>query len=158
MSTWICRDDQGPELRFEAETAREAAQEYVDEGDYGQDRATETTWVDVRCTPVRSDGEPEYDETEIVSVAIHPVEPACVDGHEHEWCAPHEVVGGVVENPGVWGHGGGVICKRVCRHCGTYIITDTWPSHPRVGRQDLESVRYEAADDESLAWIARAAM
>ena len=150
MTTWICRDDQGPEVLIEASSADEAAQEYVDQGDYGQDRAAETTWVDVRCTPARGAAE---DVPVTVTVTLDPVPPACTVGHVHDWCAPYEVVGGIAENPGVWGHGGGVVCRRVCRHCGAYKVTDTSPQHPAAEVLGLVSTRYEDADEESLAWL-----
>ena len=145
---WVCCDDQGPALAIEADSAAEAAQEYVDQGDYGP--VTTTTRVNVRCTPtlceVGIDGEPAYmtGDAEYVTIVIQPVPPACTDGHdEHDWCAPYEVVGGLRENPGVWGHGGGVICREVCQRCGVYRVTDT----------DAQEVSYEPPDEESLAWV-----
>ena len=155
MTTWICRDDQGPEVLIEADRAAEAAQEYVDQGDYGQASATETTWVPVRCTPSWRGARFE-NETEYVTIAIHPVEPACADGHEHDWCAPHELLGGIPEAPGAWGHGGGVVSRDVCRHCGVYRVTDT-DAQDAAGAQGLVAVSYEDADEESLAWVASAA-
>jgi len=75
------------------------------------------------------------------------------DDGEHDWCSPHEVVGGIAENPGVWGNGGGVIITEVCRHCGTYRTTDTWATG-HDGRPTT-TVTYHEADDASLAWIAQ---
>ncbi|OFV82365.1 MAG: hypothetical protein A2Y78_08455 [Acidobacteria bacterium RBG_13_68_16] len=86
---------------------------------------------------------------------IEPDEPECADGHEHDWQAPHEVLGGLEENPGVWGNGGGVIIKRVCAHCGTYKVTNTWATDPRNGTIVKGNVvSYEDADEDSLAWVA----
>ena len=47
------------------------------------------------------------------------------DGHSHTWKAPHRLVGGLEENPGVWS-GGGVrfTFVKVCR-CGAWRRTDT---------------------------------
>lgn len=73
------------------------------------------------------------------------------DDGEHEWCSPFAVVGGIKENPGVQGHGGGVIITEVCRHCGTYRTTDTWATG-HDGRPTT-TVTYREADDASLAWI-----
>lgn len=87
------------------------------------------------------------------TVAIDPDEPKCKRGHEHEWCAPLEVVGGIPENPGVWGHGGGVLIHEVCRHCGWYRTTDTWATRPDNGAQGLRSVEYAEPDDDSMEWI-----
>lgn len=63
------------------------------------------------------------EESETVS---GPVIPACTSKSGHEWTSPHEVVGGLKENPGVFGHGGGVVIREVCAHCGRQRRTDTW--------------------------------
>lgn len=89
-------------------------------------------------------------------ITIQPDAPECADGHEHSWAAPFSVLGGIEDNPGVWGHGGGVILRRVCRHCGTYKVVDTWATNPSNGTP-MESVTYEDADDDSLAWVLRLA-
>jgi hypothetical protein len=64
--------------------------------------------------------------------------------HDHDWQSPHALVGGLKENPGVRGHGGGVVIHEVCVHCGTLRVTDTWAQNPSTGEEGLESVRYEA--------------
>jgi hypothetical protein len=64
------------------------------------------------------------------------------------------VVGGHRDNPGVFGHDGGVIIREVCRHCAAYRVTDTWAQNPATGEQGLESVTYEEADEDSRAWAA----
>jgi hypothetical protein len=89
-----------------------------------------------------------------VTVPVHPEEPDCPGGG-HEWRAPVEVVGGLKENPGVWTHGAGVVYREVCRHCGTYRVTDTWAQDPETGEQGLEAVEYLPADELSLAWVRR---
>jgi hypothetical protein len=53
------------------------------------------------------------------------------------------------------GHGGGVIIREVCAHCGKYRVTDTWAQRMDTGAQGLEAVEYREADDASLAWIER---
>jgi hypothetical protein len=80
-----------------------------------------------------------------VTVAVQPPEPDCADDRGHRWHAPHELVGGLEENPGVWGHGGGVISKDVCRFCGVVRTVDTWAQDPETGEQGLESYSYEVA-------------
>src|SRR5690606_1602198 len=77
-------------------------------------------------------------------------EPECADDQDHDWQSPHEVLGGLEENPGVQGHGGGVIIREVCAHCGKYKITDTWANHG--GQQGFTSVKYEDADERSREW------
>ena len=63
---------------------------------------------------------------DIIEFWINPPEPDCEEGQEHEWEAPWELLGGLKENPGVWGHGGGVINYEVCLKCGCRRCTDTW--------------------------------
>jgi hypothetical protein len=135
--------------------SKAAAQEYVDRGYYGE--INKTTWVNVRTwRELRYvvDGKTqkfEYDE-KTHTIAIHPDEPYCTES-DHDWHSPHKVVGGIKSNPGVQGHGGGVLITEVCVHCGCYRVMDTWAQNPETGEQGLESVEYLDADDQSLAWI-----
>lgn len=77
----------------------------------------------------------EYEALETVE------EPSCEFG-EHEWESPYELLGGLKENPGVQGNGGGVIIKEVCR-CGCTKVTDTWGSHPLYpAKQGYKVVSY----------------
>ena len=203
MAVYLC-DDGNAELRIEADSPEEAAQEYVDGGDWGE--ITETiyirVWVETapttvyrivytadtegdwcqqcgddyetreaaqaainadptaqpdeygnRCYPEIVEEETEPDDRDSHRIAIEPEEPECEEG-EHEWVSPLSVVGGIAENPGCWGHGGGVIYTEVCLHCGAYRETDTWAQDRETGEQGLRSVTYRDADDESLAWVA----
>lgn len=117
----------------------------VDRDSYGE--AEGTIWIDVR---VRCDDTGEEDSD---TVTLYEDAPDCVDGHEHDWQSPFEVLGGDRANPGVWGHGGGVIIREVCQRCGAYAETDTWAQRRDTGEQGLTSVRYEPADEASLAWV-----
>jgi len=81
-----------------------------------------------------------------VEVGPEPEVPPCTDGREHDWCAPYEVVGGIRENPGVWGIGAGVVLRRVCRHCGRYRVTESQPGCS-------EKVEYKEPDERSRAWV-----
>lgn len=150
-------DDGNADVEYpDAESADEAAQEYVSGGDWGG--RSETSWVQVytwrTAITLDEDGDPvtltldKKDHT----VEIEAEEPECV-ANEHDWQSPIEVVGGIKENPGVHGHGGGVIITEVCAHCGMYRVTDTWAQNPSTGEQGLTSVRYEDADDASMEWI-----
>jgi hypothetical protein len=149
MNTYICNDTD-TEIEIQATSPTEAAQQYVDGGDWGS--SDETRWVNVRVVPVDENGEQLEEEGETITITIDPTEPACSED-EHDWQSPHEVVGGLEENPGVWGHGGGATITEVCPHCGAYRITDTWAQNPETGEQGLESVEYREADDASLAWV-----
>lgn len=143
---WSLRED-GHEFRTLVGTRAEAVAEAegCDDGDYGE--VTETIWTDIHAVCEESD------EHESVTVEIEPDAPRCEAGHDHDWQAPYEVLGGLAENPGVQGHGGGVLIREVCAHCGAYRITDTWAQRMDTGEQGLTSVAYEPADETSQAWV-----
>jgi hypothetical protein len=152
----IVADNGDGEMETCSDTLRAAAQEYVDGGDWG-DGDGSTTWVHVHAWTryVLGDLTLNDDDREDFAIAIDPTPPACPEG-DHEWESPHEVVGGCESNPGVSGHGGGVICREVCHHCGALKITDTWAQCPETGEQGLTSVHYErgGSHDYSDAWEA----
>ena len=145
MTTYLC-DDGNAEVRIVATSRAAAAQEYVDGGDWGE--ITETGWITVRVWLASGRG-----ERTAHTVAIQPAEPDCAGADAHDWQSPHEVVGGCEENPGVRGHGGGVIIREVCASCGCYRETDTWAQNRETGEQGLRSVEYRSADESSLAWV-----
>jgi hypothetical protein len=93
-------------------------------------------------------------ESESHTIKIPPTEPDCCAG-SHDWASPLSVVGGIKENPGVYGNGGGVVITEVCRHCGRYQITDTWAQNPENGEQGLTSVEFRDSDESSEAWLTR---
>ena len=146
---WTCTDGHAA-IEIEAETAEEAAQKYVDGGDW--EPSAETWWIDIRCTPMTNDGEEIDDEAETITVEIEPEEPEC-SAADHDWCSPFEVVGGIESNPGVWGHGGGVKITEVCRHCGAYRVTDTWAQRQDTGEQGFRSTEYHEPDSDSIVWL-----
>lgn len=96
---------------------------------------------------------PDTGEEHGQHTTVEPPEPECAGGHTHDWQSPHEVVGGLTGNPGVYGHGGGVIITEVCPHCGTYRVTDTWAEGPYPGQQGWESTSYREADERSREWV-----
>ena len=96
-----------------------------------------TAWADARVLDLLTG------RRETTTVQIDPPVPACADGgREHDWAAPHRLVGGCKENPGVWAHGGGVVMHDVCLRCGCLRVTDTWARRPDTGQEGLRSVRY----------------
>lgn len=156
LDTWHA-DDGNAAIECGATSGCEAAQEYVDGGSWGDDG--ETSWVTVYVWRVAlrlDDGEirEERVDEDRHKIAIETTEPECVES-EHDWRSPYSVLGGLRENPGVRGHGGGVFITQVCRHCGRYLITDTWAQDMTDGVQGLTSTRYEDADDDSQQWVAR---
>jgi hypothetical protein len=146
LTTYLC-DDGDAAVEIQASSPEAAAQEYVGDGDYTADGST--IWIKVWVYP-----EGDEDARDSYKVRVDPPTPAC-SGQEHAWCSPHEILGGLRENPGVQGHGGGVVIREVCSHCGIYRITDTWAQDRTDGQQGLDSVEYEDADDTSLEWIER---
>lgn len=144
-------DDGNALIEIEADSAREAAQEYVDGGDWGEGAGT--VCVDVHVTPLDEDGSEIEDEGEWITVTIEPEEPDCLDGEDHDWQSPLTLLGGLEENPGVWGSDhGGLHITEVCARCGIYRVTDTGATN-RSNGQRMTSVTFRDADKESLAWL-----
>lgn len=127
--TWRCSDADvaGTELDIEADSAREAAREYVDSGDF--EPRERTCWIRVRVESA--------DDSDLVKVAIHPIEPSCEAGHAHAWLDGEPS-----------GSGGGLLYIDVCRRCGVKKSTDTWASDPADGQQGLTQVAYLPADED----------
>ena len=140
-----CVADEGGDWPFPgARTAEEAAQQYVCGADWIEP-TMRTQWANVAVfrPAIDENGNVCRVDDQIVKVTIHPDEPPCVDDGDHDWRAPHEIVGGCQSNPGVWASGGGVVIIEVCVRCGCARITDTWSQDPWDGTQGLESVQYQ---------------
>ena len=153
-------DDGNAEIHIpDADSGEDAARQYVEGGDWG-DRS-ETVWIDVwawrRGFALDEDGRVITIEMDRArhTIELEPEEPECEHADGHDWQSPYEVLGGCRSNPGVWGHGGGVVIREVCAHCGMYRITDTWATDKSSGRQGLMSVKYADADEASIRWIER---
>lgn len=127
-----------------------ALREWARGGSWDNDR---TIWVrDYAWAIDPWDGINLKDYDASVTTAIDPPGPKC-SGGAHDWRAPFKVLGGLKENPGVWGSGGGVKIRRVCANCGRYWVMDTWAQNPMTGEQGLTSVEYEEPDEASLEWV-----
>jgi hypothetical protein len=138
---WILREEGYDYDTVEADSAQdalEAARANVDRANYADAEGTLWVSVEVRCEVT--------DEAESATVQLDPDEPECDAGVGHDWQSPHELLGGLEENPGVQGHGGGVVVKEVCMRCGCSRTTDTWAQNPETGEQGLESVSYEQGE------------
>ena len=143
--------DQGCCEYFEAADdadARRFAEGWLEGGDYDNNATLFLTATLYRLT---DDGEERFGSVDVV---LPPEEPKCV-ADAHVWCSPYELLGGMEENPGVLGHGGGVRIKEVCKHCGASRLTDTWATNPCNGTQGHETVEYSEADEETLEWVAQ---
>ncbi len=139
MTTYEARMDGAAET-IEADSLEEAIQateDWARDGDWGHNDTT--IWVHAVLVETDADG----DTIHRIKVQIDPDEPRCEDGQEHDWQSPLDIVGGIKENPGVWGHGGGVTIQEVCLHCGCGKLTDTWAQDPETGEQGLNSVTYQ---------------
>ena len=114
--------------------AVEAAREQV----IGAADADDTTyWMQLN---VQNDD--DEDENSVEKLAIHPDIPACIDGEDHQWESPHEIVGGIVSNPGVWAsNGAGTESTECCMHCFCARIEDDGAQDRQTG-EHLYSVRY----------------
>jgi hypothetical protein len=70
-------------------------------------------------------------------------EPACADGHDHEWTG--EGTGGCRENPGVWSRGGTTIVQvRRCKHCDVTRMSVSYGSQRNPGQHD--TLKYETPE------------
>ena len=142
------RDDSGVELYFPgAEWPEDEVDEWLEGADYSWVKRTTIFRFYAYQKHINRLGDVGVDESTIeeFTMCIHPEPPKCKDGAEHDWRRPIEIVGGLEENPGVVGHGGGVIIREVCSHCGVYRVTDT--SHA------YEAIWYEDADEASKDWV-----
>lgn len=129
-----------------AEALKEA-RDGVDASNYEIEGSTRFS-VAVRCDLTGEEGED--------SVTLDPEAPACADDDtEHDWRSPYSVLGGLKENPGVWGSDhGGVKCREVCLYCGTYKTEDSGGTDRSNGTR-MDTTSYEDADEDSSAWVAR---
>jgi hypothetical protein len=140
---WRIREDSGAEQTIIASSLAEALEEAVawsQDGDYDEEARQATIYITVRA---------ECDltgETGTDTAVLQPQKPDCVDGREHDWQSPHALVGGLAENPGVWGHGGGVIIHEACLRCGCGRTTDTWAQRPDTGEQGFTEVSYQPGE------------
>lgn len=112
----------------------------------------ETSWYDYNVyemDAIGEDGFIDYDNFEAIesgTVTLYPPEPECDDSRGHNWDAIHDIEGGLEENPGVWGHGGGVIIVEHCTRCNVIKTKDTWAQRSDTGEQGLVSISYDTGD------------
>lgn len=114
-----------------------------DDGDPACEEHAGTPEDGVELEPIGHDVGEATTDRECFKISVDPDEPECDDSTEHDWCSPHEIVGGIEENPGVWCHGGGIVAHEVCMRCGCGRTTDTWAQDMSDGTQGLTSVSYE---------------
>ena len=96
MKFTICDGYSSKEIEEENwHDAEQTAKKWGEGGDYPD--TTKTFWFEVVVTD-------EDGDRGSVMCQIDPDEPPC-SAREHNWQTPHEVVGGLKEDPGVRGHG-----------------------------------------------------
>ena len=143
--------------------ACEEARDWARGGNYGEVESTIWTevYIDAAVILDEDEDEDEDDEEEedeegeedapswvhvgTVTVSIDPEEPSCSEAR-HTWRSPYSILGGLKENPGVMGCGGGVIIEEVCMGCGCSRVVNTWAQNPENGEQGLTSTRYESGE------------
>jgi hypothetical protein len=135
-------DDGNAEIAEKHDSGEDAAQSYVDGGDWGD--TDETRWIKVATwrEGIDEDGDIVRVDEQSHKITIEPDEPDCADGQGHDWQSPYSILGGLKENPGVWGSGGGVRIEEVCMRCGCSKTTDTWAQDRSDGEQGLTSTYY----------------
>jgi hypothetical protein len=85
--------------------------------------------------------DPELLDTELLEKYSR--EPDCLEGEDHDWQAPHELVGGCESNPGVHVWGGDGVAEEVCMNCGCARLT-CWTREGTVpGEDPIETVYYQ---------------
>jgi hypothetical protein len=150
MTNYFVYDQEsGTSEPFEADSLSKAKQwvrDWVEGGGYTFESGDKTIFINCRLSEVSEDedGDEVEEEVAYMTVDIDPPEPKCVSADDdHDWQAPHHILGGLEDNPGVWANGGGVIINECCMKCGCKKITNTWDYHPSTGEQGLVSLRYE---------------
>ena len=153
---FTCREDGVTETRGAADmdTAKELAEDWVREGEWGDDGAVVGVTV-TELLPSGHDGDEEYVEVEIEPNHEAKIkEAACgsdicgTDPDDHDWTGDGE--GGLKENPGVYSRGGTVMTfDSHCRRCGLHRHERTTGAQRNPG--DHDTVEYEMLDDETIA-------
>jgi len=113
----------GEHWDIQADSPREAAQAFVDDGDF--EPRNQTVWVHVRVES--PDGDVDTHKIE-----IEPAVPPCTSQSGHLWLDPHH-----------WGSGAGVLVEETCDHCGLKKHIDTG-GHDPVNGSMATVVSYKA--------------
>ncbi len=143
MQTYTVTDDSDTEETIQAESLDDALRQARD---WMRDE-----WSD--SAPCRVYGvvtDPDGDDHQ-TAVVIDPPEPPCTHNGGHKWAASVEIEGGLTENPGAWGHGGGARIGKHCARAGCAVTRemDTWASD-HTG-EPFEKLDYGELDEEDLA-------
>lgn len=159
---WIADDGNAP-IEYDAYdyTAKEAARQYVDGGDWGGD-LDGSIYVKVCRVGIDDNGDDRNVQEEaftidLVHVLDHSVairkaigESDCGENpDDHDWTSEGE--GGLKENPGVWASGGtSMQIKSHCRKCCLHRTQYHTGSQRNPGEGD--SVEYRSMTDEEIEY------
>jgi len=130
MTTYFC-DDGNAEITIEADSAQDAAQEYVDDGEWNFGDNRSTAWVTVMVWEDVEDA-----DVQSITIEIEPPEPDCDNGTdtEHEWEDDGEPRGD---------DNGGIASNETCKWCGLRKVWRSRPSCPDTGQVMDGSTTYK---------------
>jgi len=151
---WEVHDDQAQDTLHDVapDDIADAIEEWLTDGDW--DPSEGPLYLTAYACPIDpTTGTADGAHRVTAEVTIEQDAPDCEGDEEHDWCAPHSVVGGLRENPGVYGAGAGITSRRVCSHCGAYTVYESARQDSGTGRYH-EATSYEEPDDDSLEWVA----
>lgn len=148
MKSYLIGDEHGADEIIQAESLEQAL-------DLACDWAKGGSW-DCRCeievfavefdTTVKNNGSDRRGEEigdrewTTVEVGENQPEPECTED-SHDWQTPHDIVGGLKENPGVWSLGGTTMTYHsVCSHCGLHRHETTYGAQRNPGQ--LDKIKY----------------
>ena len=110
-----------------------------------------TTFLHARLIAESKSGDAIEDEE--VEVRLDPPLPCEGDGSKCKWDNPHELLGGLEENPGVSGKDGEVAIRHICSTCGHYRRTLIRDQDAGSLDEWRETTEYFSPDDDALEWI-----
>ncbi len=146
MTKYLMIDDGNCRETIEADTLEAAVDELRDwmlSADFDTSSGPVYYDADLYEVGIDADGDETTELVHRETMEFEQDEPNCTHDGGHDWQSPYEIVGGIKENPGVWGHGGGVIINECCMHCGCKRTTDTWAQRMDTGEQGLREVTYD---------------
>ena len=104
-------------------------------------------WEGSHISSILKTGDMEEYKIDSFEGYISQDEPKCISENGHHWAATYEREGGIKENPGVWGHGAGVILHDHCTRCNVIRKKDTWGTNPFDGTHGHEMITYGEAEN-----------
>lgn len=116
-------------------TQREAAQQFVNDGYWGE--VESTLFLDIPVKTIYRFANVEVEDERsatTIRVEVEPEAPPCSSAY-HDFQESKNIVSPIA-------NGGGLIYKDACTHCGIIREINTWATDPNSGTQGEASVRY----------------